>query len=66
MKKNKFIIFVSCLTVSFYAVNIASAQWSLPDPNIFSLSKYVDAAIWSVKGVGPDSLKFVEREKGEI
>ena len=38
MKKNKLIIFVSCLTVSFCAVNIASAQWSLPNPAIFNLS----------------------------
>lgn len=37
MKKNKLIIFVSCLMVSFYTTNIASAQWALP-ANIFNLS----------------------------
>jgi len=30
MKKNKLIIFVSCLAVSFCVINIASAQWALP------------------------------------
>jgi len=38
MKKNKLIIFISCLIVSFCAINIASAQWALPDPDIFKLS----------------------------
>ena len=37
MKKNRFIIFVSCLIVSFCAINTASAQWSLPINN-FNLS----------------------------
>ena len=40
MKKNNFIIFpvfVSCLVISFYAVNIANAQWALP-LNTFNLS----------------------------
>lgn len=31
MKKNKLIIFVSCLAVSFCAMNIANAQWDLAD-----------------------------------
>ena len=37
MKKNKLTIFVSCLAVSFCAINIASAQWDLPANN-FNLS----------------------------
>ena len=37
MKKNKLTVFVSCLVISFYAVNIASAQWALPT-NTFNLS----------------------------
>ena len=37
MKKNNFIIFVSCLIVSFYAVNIASAQWDLADIDFLAL-----------------------------
>ena len=38
MKKDKLIIFVSCLAISFCAINVASAQWSLPDPAILNLS----------------------------
>ena len=38
MKKNKLITFVSCLAISFCAINTARAQWSLPDPAIFNLS----------------------------
>ena len=38
MKKNRFITFVSCLMISFCVVNIASAQWALPNPLIFNLS----------------------------
>ena len=38
MKKNKLTIFISCLIVSFCAINIASAQWALP-ANVFSLSE---------------------------
>lgn len=37
MKKNKFIIFISCLIVFFCTINIASAQWALP-ANVFGLS----------------------------
>ncbi len=40
MKKNKLIIFpifVSCLIVSFCAVNIASAQWDLADIDFVAL-----------------------------
>ena len=38
MKKDKLIIFVSCLAISFCAINVASAQWALP-ANVFSLSE---------------------------
>ncbi|MEA1937195.1 MAG: pilin [Patescibacteria group bacterium] len=38
MKKNKFIIFISYLMVSFCAINIANAQWTLPNPATFNLS----------------------------
>ena len=40
MKKNRFIIFVSCLTVSFCAINMSSAQWDIDDidPDDFGLS----------------------------
>ena len=37
MKKNKITIFTSCLIISFCAVNMAMAQWSLPTNN-FNLS----------------------------
>jgi len=37
MKKNELIIFIFCLTISFCAINIANAQWALPNPATFNL-----------------------------
>ncbi len=37
MKKNKLIIFVSCLAVSFCAITTASAQWDIADIDFVAL-----------------------------
>lgn len=45
MRKNKLIIFVSCLLISFCAIDIANAQWDLADIDFVALGLSSDTPI---------------------